>query len=389
MRPAWPQGQSSIFSKRRKSLKGIIERIVLETYSPGSPIYLGPENFVGVYSATFEERKACLHEFSAEQVKDFIKKLKELNKSKSDIRQLSHINETQDLELLNLDEEKTKNLELLCFWTRINELMREEKKATNHFVFQDAFGKALYKSAMKPQKGWSLKDIPYSYLFLPKSIEETKDWVNCYEIGVKGHEYSYLVLIEFISPDQEKDKTEWFMDNLLVYDTSTFPKGLSKTLPVEVSITRYKNSSDFSDIFMSLKNFNETIVMKGRIDNTSVLDAIEGEDLMNRGLKDIETKWSLDFVIQCLMTINSGDPDIRFMKGVSSKGIDFSGKKRKQKLRKYGGSNFLNYTSVGWSFKKGWVVSGFWRNQAYGPAHSLRRPQYIPSFTKGNKGKEE
>jgi len=242
---------------------------------------------------------------------------------------------------------------------------------------------------MKPQKGWSLKDIPYSYLFLPKSIEETKDWVNCYEIGIKGHEYSYLVLIEFISPDQDKDKTEWFMDNLLDYDAGTFPKGLSKTLLVEVSITRYKNSNDFSDIFMSLKNFNETIVMKGPIDNTSVLDAIEGEDLMNRGLKDIETKWSLDFVIQCLMTINSGDPDIRFMKGVSSKGIDFSGKKRKQKLRKYRGFNFLNYTSVGWSFKKGWVVSGFWRNQAYGPAHSLRRPQYIPSFTKGNKGKEE
>lgn len=29
------------------------------------------------------------------------------------------------------------------------------------------------------------------------------------------------------------------------------------------------------------------------------------------------------------------------------------------------------------------IVRGFWRNQAYGPDHSLRRRQWIPPFVKG------
>ncbi|OZG49810.1 hypothetical protein [Bombiscardovia coagulans] len=30
-----------------------------------------------------------------------------------------------------------------------------------------------------------------------------------------------------------------------------------------------------------------------------------------------------------------------------------------------------------------WIVRGFWRNQAFGPDHSLRRKQWIPPFVKG------
>lgn len=33
------------------------------------------------------------------------------------------------------------------------------------------------------------------------------------------------------------------------------------------------------------------------------------------------------------------------------------------------------------------IVNGFWRNQAYGPNHSLRRRQWIPPFIKGPKNK--
>ena len=29
------------------------------------------------------------------------------------------------------------------------------------------------------------------------------------------------------------------------------------------------------------------------------------------------------------------------------------------------------------------IVRGFWRNQAYGPNHSLRRRQWVPPFVKG------
>jgi hypothetical protein len=36
---------------------------------------------------------------------------------------------------------------------------------------------------------------------------------------------------------------------------------------------------------------------------------------------------------------------------------------------------------VNWSHR--WIVSGHWRNQAYGPGHSLRRARYIHPFVKG------
>lgn len=35
------------------------------------------------------------------------------------------------------------------------------------------------------------------------------------------------------------------------------------------------------------------------------------------------------------------------------------------------------------TYSSRWVVRGHWRNQAYGPAHSLRRPVFIPSYVKG------
>lgn len=37
-------------------------------------------------------------------------------------------------------------------------------------------------------------------------------------------------------------------------------------------------------------------------------------------------------------------------------------------------------------FRYRWVVSGHWRNQAYGPDRSLRRPTWIPAYVKGPDG---
>jgi len=40
----------------------------------------------------------------------------------------------------------------------------------------------------------------------------------------------------------------------------------------------------------------------------------------------------------------------------------------------------------GRTYRNRWVVSGHWRNQAYGPEHSQRRRQWIPSYVKGPDG---
>jgi hypothetical protein len=42
--------------------------------------------------------------------------------------------------------------------------------------------------------------------------------------------------------------------------------------------------------------------------------------------------------------------------------------------------------SDGRTYRNRWVVSGHWRNQAYGPEHSQRRRQWIPSYVKGPDG---
>lgn len=40
----------------------------------------------------------------------------------------------------------------------------------------------------------------------------------------------------------------------------------------------------------------------------------------------------------------------------------------------------------GRQYRHRWVVSGHWRNQAYGPDRSLRRPTWIPAYVKGPDG---
>jgi hypothetical protein len=40
----------------------------------------------------------------------------------------------------------------------------------------------------------------------------------------------------------------------------------------------------------------------------------------------------------------------------------------------------------GRSYRHRWVVSGHWRNQAYGPGQSLRRQTWVPSYVKGSEG---
>lgn len=42
--------------------------------------------------------------------------------------------------------------------------------------------------------------------------------------------------------------------------------------------------------------------------------------------------------------------------------------------------------SDGRRYRNRWVVSGHWRNQAYGPSQSLRRQTWVPSYVKGPEG---
>ena len=79
-------------------------------------------------------------------------------------------------------------------------------------------------------------------------------------------------------------------------------------------------------------------------------------------------------------------PDIRHVKGHSSKGINFDGKKGKKKFRKYKDIIFSDHIQVGWNFKKESTRQGHWKWQAYGPKWGLHRLRFIESYLTNKRG---
>ena len=96
-----------------------------------------------------------------------------------------------------------------------------------------------------------------------------------------------------------------------------------------------------------------------------------------------------NFLASCLLYLQSGDPDIRHMKGenprkykINSKDSFFE-KRQKQVLSQ--DAVFNDYELVGWNYKKQYNVAGHWRYQACGPKWSQHKLIFIESFKKGKK----
>jgi len=95
------------------------------------------------------------------------------------------------------------------------------------------------------------------------------------------------------------------------------------------------------------------------------------------------------FIASCLLYLQSGDPDIRHMKGENPKKYkinsrdSFFEKRQKQVLSQ--DAVFNDYELVGWNYKKQYNVAGHWRYQACGPKWSQHKLIFIESFKKGKK----
>ena len=96
-----------------------------------------------------------------------------------------------------------------------------------------------------------------------------------------------------------------------------------------------------------------------------------------------------NFIASCLLYINSGDPDIRHMKGenpqkykINSKDSFFEKRKKQEGVKD---AIFNDYEIVGWNYKKKYNVAGHWRYQACGPKWSQHKLIFIESFEKGTK----
>ena len=96
-----------------------------------------------------------------------------------------------------------------------------------------------------------------------------------------------------------------------------------------------------------------------------------------------------NFLASCLLYIQSGDPDIRHMKGENPKKYKINAKdsffEKRQKQVLSQDAIFNDYELVGWNYKKQYNVAGHWRYQACGPKWSQHKLIFIESFKKGKK----
>jgi len=124
-----------------------------------------------------------------------------------------------------------------------------------------------------------------------------------------------------------------------------------------------------------------------------------GDDLFKDAWEKDEMTWGyvskksnpdgISFVASCLLYIQSGDPDIRHMKGENSQKYKINSKdsffEKRKKQEGVKDAIFNDYELVGWNYKKKYNVAGHWRYQAYGPKWSQHKLIFIESFEKGTK----
>jgi hypothetical protein len=105
--------------------------------------------------------------------------------------------------------------------------------------------------------------------------------------------------------------------------------------------------------------------------------------------EDMKGVWDTNFIASCLLYIQSGDPDIRHMKGENSQKYKINSKdsffEKRKKQEGVKDAIFNDYELVGWNYKKKYNVAGHWRYQACGPKWSQHKLIFIESFEKGTK----
>ncbi len=135
------------------------------------------------------------------------------------------------------------------------------------------------------------------------------------------------------------------------------------------------NVVQFQNIATLLNNFESP--------DSVILDFDDNPSVLGVGLENFK------YIMNCILYITSGKPDIRDVRGHSFKGIDFSGKKGKRKFRKYKDVAFSDHIAVGWNFKKEGNRKGHWKWQAYGPKWGLHRLRFIESYLTQLRGNYE
>jgi len=132
------------------------------------------------------------------------------------------------------------------------------------------------------------------------------------------------------------------------------------------------NVVQFQNIATLLNNFDSL--------DSMILDFDDNPSVLTLGLENFK------YIMNCILYITSGKPDIRNVRGHNFKGIDFSGRKGKRKFRKYKDIAFSDHIAVGWNFKKEGNRKGHWKWQAYGPKWGLHRLRFIESYITQERG---
>ena len=175
----WPQGPLSLFYLE-KAIKSIIERLVLDTFSVNKDKYKDLAFFryreKHFKTGTFEEQyKLFTHWIMMAH-----------HEIQKDLRAVYKKNQKPYNEWNDEDKHLAKKA---LYLIRICTYLKTEAHYPNHFVFQEAFSRALLKTANNPKKKRTLENIPSMSLVINHG--ENND-IDSYQISIKGHPYTYF-----------------------------------------------------------------------------------------------------------------------------------------------------------------------------------------------------
>lgn len=190
--------------------------------------------------------------------------------------------------------------------------------------------------------------------------------------------------------DLSKIPTKLLASESVCYQV-TLPEAEAPIHIIEILVSENGDFNLFINQFFFYENIDDNkfsyYVLRGNKQQTCE-ELLEGfrdsQNLQSQGLT-LSFKEIFKLLINLILYINSGQPDLRHLKGASKKGIEFKGKKRAQKIRKYHDVSFHDSILVGFNFKKETLVNGHFRWQPHGKGRQQVKLIWIDAFTKGDK----
>ena len=233
----------------------------------------------------------------------------------------------------------------------------------NYYHFVQDFAKNLEKLKVPNFNKLTINDV------FPKN-DDDKNFHQYIEIHLEDLIISFLIIRNF-----ERKITHIFY--IFYVPSHHKGEGLPKDKRcIQLSAPRLIKQYDG---YEENENYDSRKSYDKDIGNNLFLDLVENE------FRDGD----IQYLINCLLYLQSGDPDIRHMKGenprkykINSKDSFFE-KRQKQVLSQ--DAVFNDYELVGWNYKKQYNVAGHWRYQACGPKWSQHKLIFIESFKKGKK----